>query len=512
MRDPRHVLARTALEEARYGEAEELYTAILVDHPTDPDALYYLAAMQLQRSAVTDAAQSIRAALEIDPNDARFHVANGQICALLHRYEEAETAFEQALSIDPSSADAYTNLGAMQFDFGRYEEAEFTLRKALIYHPHHSPAAVQLGRTLLRLYRVEEAVSLFHAILQFAPNDVSAQLNIGIGCTLLGDLDSAREAFEAALRTNPHSIEAHVNYAHLLLLQGDFERGYREHEWRLKKTDYRDLSAFSSPLWNGEDLTDQTILLWGEQGLGDIIQFVRFAPLVAQSAKRVIVECHPLLHRLVAGIPGVDEVADVRAANAYDIHLPLMSLPLWGGTENIPNDVPYLTPPPSISVDPALSQCSGLRVGLIWAGNPNHARDRERSRALREFAPLARRTDATFFALQKGPAAAQSSPDEMAIIDLGHSFSDLADTAAAMKELDLVISIDSAPAHLAGALGIPVWVLLTRIPDWRWGLERGDSDWYPSMRLFREENGWGDLFEIVATALVEFSPANAQTA
>jgi len=183
-----------------------------------------------------------------------------------------------------------------------------------------------------------------------------------------------------------------------------------------------------------------------------------------------------------------------------------MSLPLHYGANDIPTKTPYLpTPPPT-----DLGLRIGLKVGLVWAGNPNHARDRERSRSLFEFAPLRARRDATFYSLQKGHALQQSPPDGMNLLDLGSGFNDMADTAAAMRSLDLVISIDSAPAHLAGALDVPVWVLLPRIPDWRWGLEREDTPWYPRMRLFREREGWPEVFERVAEALADFSPNGYQ--
>ena len=503
MTDARHAAARNALQEGRFDDAERLYAAITDDDNRDAEAHYHLAAMQLRRKDTVAAEGSIEAAISVNPQDARYHVALGQVRIVQKRHDAAEGAFVSALSIDPSNGDAYTNLGGMQFDLARYEEAEFTLRKALIYHPHHRQAATQLGRALLRLQKIEEAVSLFHAVLQTDPHNASVQINIGIGCVLLGDFASAREAFETALAKEPGNIEAHVNYAHLLLLQGDHQRGYEEHEWRLRRPGYRDLSNFHAPLWKGEDIAGRSVLLWGEQGLGDIIHFARYIPYVADTADRVTVECNPILHRLIAEIPGVDAVFGLDDATGYDIHLPLMSLPLWHGADAIPTETPYLPPPPPAD----LGARDGIKVGLVWAGNPNHARDRERSRALAEFAPLTARPDVTFYALQKGEAVRQSPPDGMTLIDLGSEFADMADTAAAMQALDLIISIDSAPAHLAGALGIPVWVLLTRIPDWRWGLEREESAWYPSMRLFRERDGWPEVFARVATALEDFSPS-----
>lgn len=498
----KHDLARQALQEGRFLDAEETYRQIVADDPSDTDGHFYLAALQLRRGEDVAAIRSIVCAIDCDPENARNHVAHGQILREQKKTEEAETAFEKALAIEPDNGDAYTNLGGLLFELGRYEDAAFTLRKALIYHPNHTPAATQLGRALLRLQRVEEAVSLFHAVLQIDPHDANVQINIGIGCTLLGDLAGAQEAFEAALLKEPDNVEAHVNYAHLLLLQGDFEAGYREHEWRLKKTGYRDLADFKSAMWSDEDLAGKTVLLWGEQGLGDTLQFVRYAPLVAEKEARVIVECNPILHGLIADMPGVDDVVDLGDGDSYDLHLPLMSLPLKFSAVGTPNQFPYLSPPPAVD----LGARARFRVGLNWAGNPNHARDRERSRLLSEFKPLATIPNIDFYSLQVGPAAAQLAETTMQITDLATGFKNMSDTAAAMQALDLVISIDSAPAHLAGALGLPIWVLLTKAPDWRWGLENETTPWYPSMRIFRDQAGWDDVFDRVATALAEFAP------
>jgi len=501
MDEAKHALARQALQEGRFSDAMETYEQIVAGDPSDTDGHFYLAALLLRRGEDIAAIRSIERAIECDPDNARNHVAHGQILREQKKTDDAETAFEKALAIEPDNGDAYTNLGGMLFELGRYEDAAFTLRKALIYHPMHTPAATQLGRALLRLHRVDEAVSLFHAVLQLDPNDANVQVNIGIGCTLLGDLVSAREAFEAALANDPENVEAHVNYAHLLLLEGDFEKGYREHEWRLKKTGYRELTDFKSAMWLDEDLAGKTILLWAEQGLGDTLQFARYIPLVAETAARVIVECNPILHGLIAGMPGVDAVVDLDDGDGYDLHLPLMSLPLKYGAHYAPDRFPYLAPPTATD----LGTRHGLRVGLNWAGNPDHARDRERSRLLSEFTPLAAVPNIEFYAIQVGPASAQLADTTMQVTDLATGFKNMSDTAAAMQALDLVISIDSAPAHLAGALGIPVWILLTKMPDWRWGLESETTPWYPSMRIFRDQTGWDDVFARLAAALAEYS-------
>lgn len=497
--------ALAALRDGRLEEAEAAYEAVLADAPDDTEALFHLAAVRLGRDRPEAALAAIDRAIVLDPEDPRFRNGRGQSLARLKRYDEAEREFEAALLRNPADPDAYANLGAVLFEAGRYEEAELTLRKALIHHPRQLGAALNLGRTLLRLDRIEEAVALFQAVLQVSPASASALVNLGIGATLLGDYAGAREALERALRIEPGNVEGHVNYAHLLLLQGEFAAGFAAHEWRLKRPGYRDLDAFAAPMWRGEDLAGQTVLLWGEQGIGDTLQFVRYAPLVAARGARVVVECHPSLHRLLRGVAGVAEVVPIRAATGYDLHAPLMSLPLRFGLGAVPDTVPYLPVPPAFDLGPSM----GLRVGLVWAGNPEHARDLERSRRLAEFAPLAAaRPDATFYALQKGPAAAEPRPAGMAVVDLGGRLGDFTDTAAAMAALDLVISVDSAPAHLAGALGVPVWTILPRVPDWRWELGRPDSTrWYPTMRLFREESGWDEVFERVAAALAGFRAA-----
>lgn len=495
----RHETALAAFNAGRLTEAEEAWRAVIAELPDHTDALFHLAGVLLRLDRPAEALEAADRAHALDPQSAHFLNARGQILVRLKRFDEAETAFVAALARDPRDPDAYANLGALQFEAGRYEEAEFTLRKALIYHPNHRGAATNLGRSLLRLHRPEEAIALFHALIEIQQDDANAIVNLGIGATLTGDLNSAREAFERALAIAPANVEAHVNYAHILLLQGELDAGFREHEWRLRRPGYRDFSGFISPLWKGEDLAGKTILLWAEQGLGDAIQFIRYAPLVAARGARVIVECNPVLHRLVATMNGVAELVSQGEATGYDFHVPMMSVPLRFGPDAGMQDVPYLPLPPAID----LGRGAGLRVGLVWAGNPQHARDRERSRPLVEFASLAAaRPDARFYALQKGEAAQQAAPRGMSLIHMGDRLHDFADTAAVMAALDLVITIDSAPAHLAGALGIPVWVLLSRLPDWRWGLEPEETThWYPTMRLFRERMGWDDVFGRVAEAL-----------
>ena len=493
----------------RLEAAEEGYRSVLAEDPDNADALHMLGALHLNTGDAAGAEELIVRAIEIRPDDTRFHNSHGIVLRTLERYEDARTAFERSLAAAPDNPEAYANLGALLLDRKRYEEAAFTLRKAMIYQPDHITACNNLGRALLWLDQAEEAIGLFQAVLHMQPDHVMALTNLGVGLNMAGDHEAAREAFERAIEIDPAQIEAHINLGQTLLLLGDFENGWAEQEWRLRRADYR--TEFAGPRWQSEDVAGKTVMLWTEQGLGDAIHFARYAPMVAAKGARVVVECEPALHRLFRGVEGVAEVAETEAVHDYDFHAPLMSLPLIFKTDaqSIPAEVPYLARPAPMGMDsrnaPGDGPRVGPRVGLVWSGNPEHSRDIVRSRRLSEFAPLARVAGAAFFSLQLGAAGDETPPDGMELVDLVARNADFRDTAAAMLALDLVISVDTAPAHLAGALGVPVWVLLPATPDWRWLLGRDDCPWYPSMRLFREDGDWPATFERVAEALAGFS-------
>ncbi len=274
------------------------------------------------------------------------------------------------------------------------------------------------------------------------------------------------------------------------MLKGDFAAGLPHHEWRWRVGGLQiGERRFDQPAWRGEPLNGRRILLHAEQGAGDTLQFVRYVPLLTQRGGRVVIEVQPELKRLAMSVQGVEEViGHGERIPAFERHCPLLSLPLAFGTTvaSIPGEVPYLTAPAPLRADwrARLAASSGPRIGLVWAGRPEHRRDRDRSIALSALAPLGA-TGATFFSLQKGPAAAQAKnpPPGMVLYDLGDALGDFADTAAAMSALDLVITVDTSTAHLAGATGTPVWLLLAHPADWRWFLDREDSPWYPDRTL-----------------------------
>jgi hypothetical protein len=291
---------------------------------------------------------------------------------------------------------------------------------------------------------------------------------------------------------------------------GRFEQGWPGYEWRWKVEEFGALPPLHQPQWDGSPLEGRTILIRTEQGLGDTLQFIRYIPLVHRRGGRVILLSQPPLTRLQACIPGVERLlAHGDPVPEFDVHVPLLSLPGLLGTrlETVPADVPYLeAEPPLVEAwRHRLGSYPGFKVGIVWQGNPKYLQDRARSTCLAQFAPLARVPGVHLFSLQKGPGAEQltARTEWFPVTDLGSGLADFADTAAVLKHLDLVVSVDTSVAHLAGALGLPVWVALPHAADWRWLMGRDDSPWYPTMRLFRQTGPgqWEDVFRRIAEAL-----------
>jgi hypothetical protein len=365
---------------------------------------------------------------------------------------------------------------------------------------------------LQEIGQLEQATSAYRRAIALRPNYAEAHNNLGVVLVDSGQLDDAIAAFQGAIRLKPDDGPSHYNLALALLTRGDFQQGWEELEWRWKCKDFPSPRRnFAQGQWDGCPLESRTLLLHTEQGLGDAIQFIRYLPMVRQRGARIIVECQAELQRLFQTIAGeCPIVARGQVLPAFDLHCPLLSLPRVYGTNlsNIPNVVPYLSPDPAL-VD-AWSQTLGsgdgrLRIGLAWAGKPEFKGDRTRSLNLQQLVPLAAARGVKFYSLQKGAAGQQAKnpPLGLELVDLGPRLNDLADTAAVMSLMDLIITTDTVVPHLAGALGRPVWTLLQRMPDWRWLLGRPDSPWYPTMRLFRQESlgDWDGVITQVVEAL-----------
>jgi tetratricopeptide (TPR) repeat protein len=378
------------------------------------------------------------------------------------------------------------------------------LETALRIKPDYAEALSNRATVLTGLAQPDRARASAEAALCLQPDFAVACSNRAGALLALGLVEEAMAGFETALRIEPDDAEIHHNLSLVRLMTGDFAAGWPEHEWRKEGTAPRSRpKRFPQPSWDGRDLDGRTLLLHAEQGFGDVLQFCRYAPLVAGRGGRVILQApHPLVS-LLGSLAGVEQVvADDETPPPFDLQCPLMSLPLLFGTrvETIPAAIPYLR-----SGEALRSREAGpLRVGLVWAGNPRHRNDRERSLPFAALAPLWSLAGIRWYSLQLGERRKDLAAAPAGLIeDLSQNLGDFSDTAAALSRLDLLLTVDTAVAHLAGALGCPAWVMLSRIPDWRWLLERSDSPWYPSLRLFRqaERGNWDDVVADIVPAL-----------
>jgi Tfp pilus assembly protein PilF len=429
--------------------------------------------------------------------------------------EKAISAFKNAVAIKPDFSEAHYNLGCLFNTEGKHDEAIVCYKKALQYNPEFAEANYNMGIAFQEKGEDDEAIACYKAALQISPDSALAWSSLGILWKGKRRFDEARDCFQKAVALDPALPEAHWNLATLLFAQGDYGAGWKEYEWRARMKGMEGLQGkYDQPLWQGEDIAGKTILIHAEQGMGDAIQFIRYARLVARRGARVIVEGQPELDRLLRQVEGIhDFIPRGNPLPLFDLQCPLLSLPLRFGTtvETIPGKEPY------IPVDQGLSKKwrdrigagqGSVRAGLAWSGNPRHESDKMRSFPLAVFSCLADIRGVEFFSLQKGSAAAEAKnpPGGMKLYDFSEELDDFADTAALIANLDLIISVDTAVVHLAGALGKPVWTLLPFTPDWRWMLDRDDSPWYPSMRLFRQlsEGDWEGVLRRVRAELERF--------
>ncbi|HTP94170.1 MAG TPA: tetratricopeptide repeat-containing glycosyltransferase family protein, partial [Xanthobacteraceae bacterium] len=386
--------------------------------------------------------------------------------------------------------------------------------RAVALRPGYAEALSNRGLTLHALDRFEEALASFDRALTLRPDYAQAFFNRGATLQELKRFEEALASYDRALMLQPDYAEAHWNEALLRLLTGDFARGWRQYEWRWKNQSLAlPQRNVPQPLWLGtESAIDKTILLHSEQGFGDTIQFCRYVPLVAARGARVILEVETPLLELMTSLAGATQVlAKGDPLPAFDVHCPLLSLPLAFATRHgtIPSLTPYLSAPAQAVQDwrARLGPKTRLRIGLAWSGRPTHKNDQNRSIALRALMPLLD-LDATFVSLQKDVRADDATmlQERGDLFHFGDALRNFADTAALISNLDLVISVDTSVAHLAGALAKPVWVLLPFVPDWRWLLDRDDSPWYPTARLFRQDDArtWDTVVPRVHRALQDF--------
>ncbi|HYC03481.1 MAG TPA: tetratricopeptide repeat protein [Azospirillaceae bacterium] len=472
------------------------------------DAVQHLARILSDQERHGDAAKALRRLLELRPLLTEPRLELGRLLLLDGQHEAAAEEMEILLGMTPASAPAYSNLGVALRRLGRLDAAVAAYRSALAFAPGDPGILSNLGILLMDLDRYAEAAACFHQAIAAKPDFATAHLNL---CLLARDemrLEDAIASARAAIGHAPALAEAHTALAHCLLLSGRLKEGFAEYEWRSRMAEFPSpRRSFASPSWDGTEITGRTLVIHDEQGVGDTLMAVRYAALLQARGVRVIVECNTQLVRLLSGMPGVAGVVSrYDPLPDHDYHVSLLSLPHLLGTTfyTVPDTVPYLRAEATLVEAWAqrLGERRGLRVGLVWAGNPEFKADRLRSPRLPAYLPLLDIEGVEFFGLQLGAGRADletAGPLPPAFRDLGGAISDFADTAAIMCHLDLVISSCTAPAHLAGALGRPVWTILPFSPDWRWFGNGTDTPWYPTMRLFRQERP-GDWTGVMARA------------
>jgi tetratricopeptide (TPR) repeat protein len=500
--DAHNNLGNVLARQDRLPEAVNCYLEALRLDPDKAEVHFNLALAQERQDRLDLAIQHHRQALRLNPHYPEVHINLGNVFARQGDTDAAIGCYQQALQANPNSAEVYNNLGL----------------------------ALQ-GKD-----KLNEAVACYEQALQKKPGWVAVLNNLGNVHWQEGRYDAAMACFEQALRSSPNSVEAHVNRARLNLLLGDWQAGWSEYQWRWQSKDWPG-RTLRQPRWNGGPLSGSTVLLLAEQGLGDTLQLIRYATLVKQCGAKVLLDCQPALARFLASVPGIDQMlAQGAPLPAFDVHTSLFSLPGIFETTlaNVPAPVPYLFPDveftshwrrimsdvrsPISGVEGSFSSDTGhrtsdtghvLRIGINWQGNPAYGFDRRRSIPFSHFLRLVQVEHVQFISLQKGPGKKQllDREDRFGVVELCEGTEEasrtFSDTAAVMQNLDLVISSDTAVVHLAGGLGIPVWIALPLVPDWRWLLEREDSPWYPSMRLFRQTRvgEWADVFERMAGEL-----------
>ena len=446
------------------------------------------------------AAKFYQRALSLKPDSAELHCHLARALYQGGALQPAAELYRRALVLDPKKHEIYNDLGLVLTDLGNFAAALEVFRRSLINNPRSAKTIASLGRLFECKGDLISAAEAYRDAIKLEPRLPGAYVDLGFVLYGLRELAEAADCFARLHALEPDSAEATVNLGLIHLLQGDLAVGWPEYEsrWKVGVGDERKLLQRR---WKGEPLGGERILLYAEQGLGDTMQFVRYVPLVAERGGEVVLEVQPALHGLLAGTDGASRV--IRRGETlpeFTWQCPLMSLPLALGTklETIPAGVPYIVAD-AVRVDTWRErlQKNTRRVGLAWAGNPGHPRDRLRSIPLEQLVPLLNVAGTTFYSLQFGSGSEQMKQLRPGgqLVDLGDELQDFANVAAIVANLDLVISIDSAVAHLAGALGTPVWILLNKGCDWRWFLEREDSPWYPTARLFRQSNpgGWQEV-------------------
>ncbi len=471
----------------------------------------------LDRGTALKAAGDLRGAIGVfwdfikaNPEHPGAYKSLGDCLFRLQEYQKAIVAYKKALALSPKHTGILTNLGAAYQQLSNWEEAIGAYKGVLAQAPADRNALNNLGVIELERNNLQKAEELFSEVIEIDSNWPEAYMNLGIVQRFLGKYADSKASYQKVIQLSPDNPAAHLNLGMAHLGLGEFKQGWREYLWRVHSE--RTISSkFEVPLWDGSEQGSKRLLVHAEQGLGDTLQFVRYLSLAKARVSELVFRVQPALKTLFGNLEGVDELwIEGEPAHDFDCHIPLMNLPaiFEADQDNIPRADGYLKP--QGECPPWLKNYFGQatterRFGLVWAGNPGHSNDRRRSCPFEALQPLVSRKDIQWFSLQKGEREQDLARYDWAseVIDLGPQFSDFNDTAFAMRELDGVISVDTSAAHLAGGLGVQLWLMIPFVPDWRWLLSGEDTIWYQSARLFRQENrdDWGSVVQALGKEL-----------
>jgi tetratricopeptide (TPR) repeat protein len=520
--NPLRGLALVALQTGRAGEAHELFGRIARIAPS-ANAFAELGHAYLVTGRYDEALCTLRKALTFDARHVTALFNSGVVLLATQKFEDAIVCFDRALALDPRYPGALQNRGYALMALGRLEQAQASFERSLDLWPDDLSSLIGHGHVVARRSGNAEALASFERAAAAHPDSADAHYHRGAALQALRRPHEAIAAYDRVIAlaqpgpdgtpmASPNLAAAHYNGGLCLLQSGDLQRGFSEYEWRWRADPIfaREERTFPQPQWqSGEPLAGKTILLHAEQGLGDTLQFCRYAPVIAELGARVILEVQKSLQLLLAGLPGVAHVlAAGDALPPFDLHCPLLSTPAACRTDlhSVPATIPYLRADPArLAVwRQKLGTTSQRRIALVWSGSAVYRNDGMRTVSLAQMLPLVD-SRAEWISLQKEVRDADAPtlaacPD---ILHMGVELNDFADTAAALAFVDLVIAVDTSVAHLAGAMGVPVWILLPFNPDWRWMLEREDSPWYPSARLFRQATpgDWAGAIAEIRAAL-----------
>lgn len=511
-----HRQGQALFQQGRLDEAALCERRAVEMAPDHSDAWNILGQVLSQQKKFEDSLPCFLRVAQLKPQSAEAQVNVALIYLYLKKFDDALVRFRRAVELDPQNADAHNGMGVVMVMQQRWQDAVPHYAEAIRLKPDFADAYYNMARAMTGQDRFDEALPWLERTLAIKPDHADARYTMALTRMEQNQVDEAADWYARTIELRPDDFDAHVGLALARFQAGRLTEAWPEYEWRLKQPALQGLP--DERRWHGEPLEGRTIFVRAEQGAGDAIQFVRYMPMLQARGAKTILWCAHGLGRLMATCAGVDAVCrDGEPFPHYDYHVPLLSLPgIFGTTlENIPAEIPYIAPDKELAATwrAEFAQEPALKIGIAWKGSSTNPRDRYRSIPLSFFAQLVDVPGVRLYSLQWGVGREQLAelaaqhPEAPPVVDLGDRLGDFYNTTAVVSNLDLVITCDSAPAHLAGALGMPVWVALTFAPDWRWMLDRSDTPWYPTMRLFRQKkfNDWTAPFVELRAALVELS-------